>query len=386
MTFSLVAFAALANGLLIGLIPTLIDGIKPALQARLNLPAGRIDWHTRLFYLTWLPGMPFAGWLLDQFSNRDILLYGGSLPLIVGVAWLALLRSSAAALVNAILLGLGYSLLTTATVRLMPAAFYPDLLHDYELNIAALNLGFVAVGTGAILGPWIVKAIECWTGVRQGLLYTSIALLTPAVLTALCDSPTFPPPNKDAVSLQFILTHPQAHLIGAVILLYFALETCLEYWPDSYLKEIGYEGRGLQVGVTIFWLAFVGSRAAAAWWLYEHPSHGFNLTIILLAVSAVILGNLAGGFEFGSGSLGFWLLGVCYGPLLPGFLGIAMDYRGLPVSALGILLALSGVDTLVLRPFLGVATSRFRARSVMYLPTLLALVATGVLLTLKFVS
>jgi MFS family permease len=331
--------------------------------------------------------MPLAGWLLDQMSNRDVSLYGGSLPLIVGIAWLALVRSSAAAYLNAIFLGVGYSLLTTATVRLMPAAFYPDLLLEYDLNLASLNLGFVAVGTGAIIGPWVVKAIERWTGVRQGLLYTSIALLAPAVLTALCDSSSFPQADKDAASLQFIFTHPQAHMIGAVILLYFALETCLEFWPDSYLKEIGYEGKGLQVGVTIFWLAFVGSRAAAAWWLYEHPGHGFVLTLMLLAISALILGNLAGGFEFGSGSFGFWLLGICYGPLLPGFLGIAMDYSAskiLPASALGVLLALSGLDTLVLRPFLSAATSSYKPRSVMFLPTILALVASIVLLALSF--
>jgi len=388
MTISLVAVAALANGLLIGLIPTLLDGIKPALQARLNLPEGRIDWHTRLFYLAWLPGMPLAGWLLDNLSNRDILLYGGLLPLIVGIAWLALLRTNAAAMVNAIFLGAGYSLLATATIRLMPVAFFPDWIKEYPLNIASLNLGFVAVGAGAILGPWVVKAIEKWSGVRQGLLGTSIALLVLAVLTALCDSASFPPADKDAASLQDIFTHPQANMIGAAILIYFALETCLEFWPDSYLKEIGYEGRGLHVGLLIFWIAFIASRAAAAWWLYQHPTHGFVMTLMLLAMSALILGNLAGGFEFGSGSLGFWALGVCYGPLLPGFLGIAFDYpasKALPGSALGVLLALSGLDTLVLRPFLGTATSSFRARSVMYLPTVLALIASIVLLALPFI-
>src|SRR5262245_3405057 len=118
MTFSLVAVCALANALLIGLIPTLIDGIKPALQARLNLPEGRINWHTRLFYLAWLPGMPLAGWLLDALPNRDILLYAGLLPLIVGIAWLALARSNATIMFNAIFLGFGYSVMTTAAVKL----------------------------------------------------------------------------------------------------------------------------------------------------------------------------------------------------------------------------------------------------------------------------
>jgi MFS family permease len=386
MTFSLVAVAALANGLLIGLIPTLIDGLKPAIQARLNLPEGRIEWHVRLFYLAWLPGMPLAGWLLDATANRDVLLYAGLLPLILGMAWLGLARNSASAFFNAIFLGLGYSVLTTATVRLMTVAFFPDYVNEYRLNIASLNLGFVAIGVGAILGPYLVKAIEQWTGVRQGLLYISIAMLAPAVLTALCESSAFPSNVQDHGLAIGVFSNTIMAMIAVVILLYFALETCLEFWPEAYLKEIGYEGRAFKVGVLVFWLAFVLSRLAAAWLFYEHPSLGPPLTLILLIASAVILGNLAGGFEIGSGSLGFWLLGVCYGPLLPGFLGIALDSGApLPTSALGMLLALSGIDTLVLRPFLAGATRNYKPRSVMFVPTIVALLATAVLLVLGFV-
>jgi MFS family permease len=387
MTFSLVAAAALANGFLIGLIPTIIDGLKPALQIRLNLSERGIDWYIRLFYLAWLPGMPIAGWLLDEFPNRDLLLYGGLPALILGFAWLALTRTTALAQLNAIFLGFGYSLLTTATIRLMPLAFFPDT--GNEFNVAALNLGFVPVGLGAMVGPAIVKALEKWLGFRQGLLYLSIMLLVPAVLTALSDGSAFPAPVQDAASLREVMAYPQMGLIVAVILLYFALETCLEFWPDSYLREIGYEGKGLQVGLMIFWLAFVAARGAAAWLLYEHPHQAFFLTILLICLSALVLGNLAGGFEFGSGSFGFWALGVCYGPVLPALLGMALNLdlgaRPLPMSAFGLLLALSGLDTLVLRPFLSVATRDFKARSVMFLPTILALIAAAVLLVLPFI-
>lgn len=386
MTFSLVAVAALANGLLIGLIPTLIDGLKPALQARLGVPEGRMDWHVRLFYLAWLPGMPLAGWLLDAAGNRDVLLYAGLLPVILGIAWLGLVRSSASGYFNAVFMGLGYSVLTTGTVRLMTVAFFPDLAAHPRLNIASLNLGFVAIGAGAILGPYLVKIVEQWSGVRQGLLYIGIATLVPAVMTALCESSAFPPPNPEPEFAIGIFTDATMSMIAVVILLYFALETCLEFWPESYLKEIGYEGRGLNVGLLVFWVTFVGARVAAAWLFYEHPGFGPPVTLILLMASAVILGNLAGGFEFGSGTLGFLLLGVCYGPLLPGFLGIALDFGSpLPTSALGVLLALSGIDTLVLRPFLGAAIRNFKARSVMYVPTIVALLASAVLLVLRFV-
>ena len=389
MTFSLMAAAALANGLLIGLIPTFVDSIPSSLKARLNLPDGRVEWFGRLFYLAWLPMMPLAGWLLDAWPNRDVLLYGGLLPLILGTAWLALARTAAPLLVNAVLLGSAYSFLTVATIRWMTVAFFPEYVDRYPLNIASLNFGFVAVGSGAILGPWVVVAIERWSGARQGLLYMSIAMLGPAVMTALCESTSFPPTAVNPAPWSDLVTHPQLVMIAIVILIYFALENCLEYWPEAYLKQIGYEGSGAHVGVFVFWLVFVASRAVAAWWFYEHPEHGAIMTLILLGVSALILGNLAGGFEYGSGSFGFWLLGVCYGPLLPGLLGIALDLypQSNPLSSgvFGLLLALSGFDILIARPVLNKFTKDRPARSVMFVPTILALIAGAILLMLAFI-
>src|SRR5205823_5190607 len=93
MTLSLAAGAALANGLLIGLIPTVVDGIKPSLKARLDVSETRVSWFSGLFYFTWLLAMPLAGRLIDDWPNRDVLLFGGLVPLILGVAWLALARS-----------------------------------------------------------------------------------------------------------------------------------------------------------------------------------------------------------------------------------------------------------------------------------------------------
>jgi hypothetical protein len=239
-----------------------------------------------------------------------------------------------------------------------------------------------------MLGPWIAQAFERLWGYRQGLLSLSIALIAPAALAALCDRELFPSSPSTLASWNEIFMHPQMGLVVVVILLYFALENCLEFWPDSYLKELGYQGRGLHVGLLVFWLAFLATRGFAAWWFFVHPSHAFSLTLILVVVSAFILGNLTGGFEFGSGSVGFWLLGACYGPLLPGFLGMALELyypKALPISILGALLALSGFDTLVVRPLMSVFGKDRPARSVMWVPTVLALFLAAPLLLLAFV-
>lgn len=391
MTFSLLAAAVLASGFLIGLVPTIVDGIKKPLQTRLNLSEGRLDWFVRFFYLAWLPAMPLAGWLLDSWNLSREILFFGLVGVILGFTWMALARSAASLLLSAVFLGLAYSCVATAAVRLMTTVFFkqdPDL---DKLHIASLNIGFVAIGSGALVGPWIAAAIERWWGCRQGLLYVSVVCIAPAALTAFCESASFPATAAEgASSLGDVFTHPHMALIAGVILLYFALENCLEYWPGPYLKELGYQAGGTQVGVIIFWLAFIATRAAAAWWFYEYPGHGLVVTIGLLVVSAVILGNLTSGYQIGGGTLGFWLVGACYGPLLPGFLGIALDLsakvsdKPLPATLLGVLLALSGLDTLIVRPLMSGFGRDRAARSVMRVPTVLAIVLAAPLLLLIF--
>jgi cytochrome b561 len=85
MSFSLLVAATLASGLLIGLIPTLVDGVQRPLQARLKLSERRVEWFARLFYLAWLPAMPLAGWLLDAGHNKETLFFG-MVALILGIA------------------------------------------------------------------------------------------------------------------------------------------------------------------------------------------------------------------------------------------------------------------------------------------------------------
>jgi MFS family permease len=381
MTISLFTISLFVASLLIGFMPVLLDGIKELMGERSNLNAGRAEWPARWFYFSWLPAMPLAGWALDAWpAHTKEILFLALVALILGIAWLALTRSLMLLVLNATLLGVVYSLITTAAVSMMATAFFapPNLF-------AGLQAGFVAVGLGALIAPWIVRAIKRWAGYRQGLLYVSVALIVPAALIALCDGQQFAVAHP-RVAWDRLLTDAHLAMIVVVILVYFAIENCLEFWPESYLKELGYRDRGMHTTMTIFWLCFIAMRGGAAWWLYEHPTHGIGLTLLFLILASLVIGNLVSGYEVGSGTFGFWLLGACYGPLLPGLLAVAFDLypQPLPTSAQGALLALSGLDTLVVRPLMTVFEKGRPARTVMRVPTVLALFMAAPLVLLFF--
>src|ERR1019366_3327465 len=205
-----------------------------------------------------------------------------------------------------------------------------------------------------------------WWGYRQGLLFVSMACIAPAALTILSDPTLFPKPAGSSAAWEVVFGHPHMGMLVGIILLYFALENCLEFWPEAYLKELGYLEGGRQMGMIFFWLSFIAMRGATAWWLYEHPAQGFGVMVVLACLAALVVGNLAGGYEVGSGSFGFFVAGAVYGPLLPGFLGMAFVlFPELPLSALGALLALSGLDTLLVRPLMQRFVKDRPARAVM---------------------
>lgn len=370
MTLTLLAVAVALSATFIGLLPAMVNGVQKSLQVKLQLPDGRVEWFVRLFYLGWL-AMPVAGLMLETLPGKAIL-FAGLVAVILGLAWLALVRTTAALAMNGAFLGIGYSCVTTATVSFMPVAFYPDYAHTYNLQTASLNLGFMMVGLGALVGPWLVVVMERWWGYRQGLLYASMAAILPAVLVAICDADRFPPPPETIANWLTVFTRPQMAWIALAILIYYALESTLEFWPPAFLKSLGYHQRGIRFNLAIFCVAFIVTRGAAAWWFYWHPSHAVALTIMLVVIAALAFFNLASGFDIGGGTLGFWLLGAAYGPLLPCILGMAMQ-RPIPASGLGGLLALGGLDMLLVRPGMSTLSKDRPIRSAMWAPMFLSL-------------
>jgi fucose permease len=379
MSSPLLIAGALTSGFAIGFIPALVDRVRTSLYQQFKGSESRVDRCVALFYVCWLPAMPLSGWLLDHWRNKEVL-FLGLLACVLGIAWLGLSQSLRSVVSSVVLLGVGYAWVATGGIRLMAHALQ---FSEHASHVGALNAGFVFVILGAVIAPWLVGAAERRGGYRQGLLYLSLLVVAAALLIFLVPFDDFPS-LAPSMPWRTLAGDARLWLLGAVILLYFALENCLEFWPDAYLKEIGYQGRGRAWAIVIFWGAFTLTRALTGWL----PLGTFDVWLLLALVlaSSFTMGNLVGANEYSSGSLGFWLIGGCYGPLLPGFLALVMDtFSDLPATALGIMLALSGVDTLIVRPAMTALARRHSAQTIMRVPLVVGLIMAAPLLVLALV-
>jgi hypothetical protein len=169
-------------------------------------------------------------------------------------------------------------------------------------------------------------------------------------------------------------------LIAVVVFLYPPLELSLEIWPRPYLAEIGYPARTIVRVVIGFWCAFFVLRFGLGWMIRQGNEAWLVLTLLVL--SSMVLGNLAGAYGPAGGFLGFWLLGACYGPLLPALLGTLESgaTRQLPGRALGAVFAILALSSLIAQPLLVAFAKRHAPRECMRIPLILGLIMAAPML------
>lgn len=268
--------------------------------------------------LALIPLMFLQGFLADVWGPEQVLCLGSVLTavafLILGVG-----RSYRSALAATLLAAAGASGLLVAACVLMPPALFDNN------PAAALNLGFVFVGLGALLTPTLVQLMLRRLSCRQTLLLVAVASLTPIAASLLTPSKDFALVGKDDADLASLLTNPLLGLACVVFLLYGAMENMLSRGGGRYLSELGYsEQRSLGL-MAIVWALFLGSRWLAAFLLQQEilaPISDVWLLAILAFFGAVAIGNLAGVHSRVSAGWGLVFFGFCMGPLAPTLIGV----------------------------------------------------------------
>jgi MFS family permease len=270
-------------------------------------------------------------------------------------------------------LGLAGACLSVAGVALMPVALH--LFPSWSLG-AAIGLGYVFVGLSAVLTPVVMPWLSSRLGWRRVVLSLSLLCLLPAALIALAKEEVPGPVPITETALYDV----RFWLIVVVAFLYPPLEQSLAIWPRPYLAEIGYPARTIIRLVIGFWSAFFLMRFGLGWMV--RTGNEAWLVLTLLVLSSMVLGNLAGAYGPAGGFLGFWLLGACYGPLLPVLLATleSGDTHRLPGWALGAVFAILALSSLIAQPLLAAFAKKHTSRGCMRIPMILGLVMAAPML------
>jgi fucose permease len=307
-----------AAALLFGLLLPLLGSLKAPLAKRLDLGETRLRSLRAAFGLTLIPMMLLAGLLADAVGVRAVL-FAGSLVAAAGLFGLAMSRSYVNALTATVVAGVGGACLNTAAVLLMPGAYF--LGHP----VAALNLGHVFVGLGALLTPFVVESLLGRLGFRHGLGVLAILVLAPAFLAGITAEVAFKPAGMELdPRYAEVFRSPLLWLAALVLLFYRPLEVVLSGWARRYLMDVGLpEGRAA-VAAGGFWVMFLAGRFGAALWQRADTPGWVSqpwFPVLLALAAAVFLGNLAGAHKARLATWGFLGVGVLLGPIFPTMVG-----------------------------------------------------------------
>jgi MFS family permease len=361
------------------MILALLGSIKLALARQLQVGENRIGGLLFALNLALIPMMLLAGVLLDHLGFRVVLIVG-SLIISAALFVLSLTPSYQRAYAALLMAGMGLAAVATATVVLMPLAFFDNS----KYLTRSLNLGHVFIALGALTTPVIADLFLRTLGYRRTVIVLALLSLVPAFL---CILPVFgeavASQNHDVVGQTFSLwtDHRAWHLFlaGLVFLFYAPLEGALGIWSTTLLTEAGYTESRANLLLSGFWTTFLSSRLLVAIIPFTQRWDPWLLVIPAL-LSAAVLGNLAGSVGKAPARNGLLLAGFLLGPIFPTL--ISMVFREYPEDrgiSYGAIYAIGSLGSLVVSPLLGlrVKEGTNKAHIAMRISMLLALLMGG---------
>lgn len=369
--------AAISGALIFGMALALLGRLKLAAAQTLPAEGGTLRRWLVALNVAFVPLMLLSGVLLDTYGARPVLV-AGSVMLAVALAVLRPRATPPYAWAAMLLSGFGVSALGTASIVLMPRAFFVS-----EETSAGLNLGFVFIALGAMLASVLADILLEKIQLRRTLTVFALLALVPAFFGV------FPSAywkfDELPVTLSTLFAEPASWLAALTLFFYVPLESAISLWTFTLLAEREQDEReatGLLYG---FWAAFLFSRLLAAlvqhtlffseWW-----DRGLIVALPLLA--AVLLGNLAGAGQRSRPRGGLILLGLLLGPVLPTLLSVIFQETNAKGTAFGLVFAAGSLGSVLLAPLIKTPSADRSRLSALRLPIFLALLVTATALVL----
>jgi FHS family glucose/mannose:H+ symporter-like MFS transporter len=369
----------IAGAFTVGMILALLGSIKLSLAQRLGMDETRVGGLLSALNLALIPMMLVSGIFVDQIGLRGVLVTG-SLLAALAVFALAMTRRYTAAFMAILFAGAGGACISTAAVKLMPAAFWE------QSPAASLNLGNVFFGLGALITPTLAELLTRTVGFRRSLGLLAVLCLAPALAVALAPAQAFAGfASPQAGSLDDVLASPVLWLVALAFLLYSPIEGALGTWTTTYFRDLGFRERSAALLLSGFWLTFMAGRLLIGFLQQTIlPGDSEGPVIVALALlSAVVLANLAGTHYRTSAAWGILLTGALLGPIFPTIVGIL--FKRFPVergTAYGAMFAIGATGSAIVAPLIGAYARRRSVRAALRIPTIVALLLAGATMAL----
>ena len=375
----------ISSAAVFGIVLALLGSIKLSLAKWAGIDEVKVGALLAALNLAFIPMMLCSGFLIDVAGVRWIVA-AGSIITSLGLFCLGRARGFPSVFWSVLLTGAGGACLTTGSAVLMPAAFFAE-----RYPAAAVNLGSIFFGLGALLTPPVADMLVRQVGFRRGLSLLSVVCLVPALAAMATSGAAFPAMEEQLpMAPRAVLSNPIIWITGLVALLYNPLEGAVSTWATSYLTDFGYTQRRAAWLLSGFWLAYIGARLVASFLLQREvlPPRSEAWFILGLAlISAVLIANLAGTRYRTYAAIGLLGVGAAFGPIFPTLIGVLFNNvdpstRG---TAYGAMYALGGTGSLIIPPLMGFYARRSSIRTALRIPTIVALLlgAAAIVLALS---
>ena len=366
---TILLLATFANALLAGFLLALPGALRPTLLERPGIAGRYAQLLPAAVRLLLVPLMLATALLIDKWVVSTVLVAGGLLAALalVSVERGGAFGSFASFAGTAAMLAGAAAALFNASIVVMPQAFFPG--HAAR----AINLGFIAIAVGALAAPGLLRLLLRRLDLNKTLLVLAFACLIPAALVACTPSEQLVLAPVAPVQGD-VIRDPRIVLLFLATALAFPLEAFLGPWVRRFAREHSHvPGAAMALGAG-FWLAFLGSRLAAAVMLPE--SWAAWLVLVLTMLAAITLGNLMGAYAPGSAGVALLITGACCGPLVPTLLGLVVQSNPGEIGpVVGLANAGGALSTVMVAPWVDASrpgsTTRTAMRAAMALAVLL---------------
>jgi hypothetical protein len=368
----------IAAALLTGLLLALLGNLKMSVALHPDQASHPLARLLFLLHIVLIPLLLASGVLIDWLGLMPVMI---GAPVLLALAFMALGAGGGArrSQVAVVVAGLAAASIATASVVLMPGAFFGS-----DEPVASLQLGMVLVPLAALASAPLLDLLFRGIGFRRTMAVLALASLLPAFLAPLAGSTA--PATHASLGL---LTDFRLWLACLVFFLYAPLEGFVSVWVCAHQASLGQPPRIASRFLFAFWGSMLLSRLLLAvllhstnhWYWFTHLSPW--ILVLLTVLVAVMLGNLGGMGQSDRADWRMVLLGLCMGPIFPFLVGlVGLLYRtssgqAMPATAYGLVCAGGSVGGLVLAPVVGYCARSRSRQFALVVPIILALILTG---------